>query len=189
MSFKDWVAAVKESSPATRSKTAAALGIGPDVADVFGHSTPAPWIVEKLLKKLGDKPKKHKKDKIKGLDEKAMSPDYSFDQWIRDAEKSSKDIDDDIKKAKDKEEDIEKEIEKKKEDEPKTNPNPFVSKNKDGVKKVEPTKDDQEGDDKDEIGKDDDSWSKKKPKSFGEFVSKSQKRPPFTSKSQSSSGS
>lgn len=64
MNFHDWVK-VKESSPATRNKTAAALGLQPMYsADVFGHATPPAWQVKKLVGKLKKKKKKkhHKKD-------------------------------------------------------------------------------------------------------------------------------
>jgi hypothetical protein len=61
MSFTDWVWSV-ESSPATRNKTAAALGLQPMYsADVFGHSTPPPWQVTRLIKKLKKKKRKKKK--------------------------------------------------------------------------------------------------------------------------------
>lgn len=62
--FNDWLK-IKESSPATRNKTAAAFGLQPMYsADVFGHATPPPWQVEKLTKKLKKhhKKKHHKKD-------------------------------------------------------------------------------------------------------------------------------
>ena len=59
MSFSDWVWSF-ESSPATRNKLAASLGLQPMYsADVFGHATPPPWQVKRLLKKL----KKKKKNK------------------------------------------------------------------------------------------------------------------------------
>lgn len=64
MSFKDWVWSF-ESSPATRNKWYASLGLQPMYsADVFGHSTPPPWQAEKLLKKLKKKkPRKKRKRK------------------------------------------------------------------------------------------------------------------------------
>jgi hypothetical protein len=62
LSFHDWVKSF-ESSPATRNKMAAALGLQPMYsADVFGHATPPPWVAKRLLKKL-KKHKKHKKKK------------------------------------------------------------------------------------------------------------------------------
>jgi hypothetical protein len=61
MSFTDWVWSV-ESSPSTRNKTAAALGLQPMYsADVFGHATPPPWQVTRLIKKLKKKKRKKKK--------------------------------------------------------------------------------------------------------------------------------
>lgn len=64
MTFFDWIRS-NESSPATRNKWNAALGLQPMYsADVFGHSTPPPWQVKKLTKKLKrNKLKKHKKHK------------------------------------------------------------------------------------------------------------------------------
>jgi len=59
--FSEWLK-VRESSPATRNKFAAALGLQPMYsADVFGHATPPPWQVERLTKKLKKKKKKKKK--------------------------------------------------------------------------------------------------------------------------------
>jgi hypothetical protein len=60
MSFFDWMKN-NESSPTTRNKWYAALGLQPMYsADVFGHATPPPWQAKKLLKKLKNK-KKHKR--------------------------------------------------------------------------------------------------------------------------------
>lgn len=60
ITFFDWIKSF-ESSPSTRNKWAAALGLQPMYsADVFGHATPHPWVAEKLTKKL-----KKKKGKIK----------------------------------------------------------------------------------------------------------------------------
>ncbi len=60
MSFFDWMKN-NESSPTTRNKWYAALGLQPMYsADVFGHATPPPWQAKKLLKKLKKK-KKHKR--------------------------------------------------------------------------------------------------------------------------------
>jgi len=59
--FSEWIK-LKESSPATRNKWNAALGLQPMYsADVYGHGTPAPWIAERLTKKL--KKPKHRKPK------------------------------------------------------------------------------------------------------------------------------
>lgn len=64
INFHDWLK-IKESSPATRNKWAAALGLQPMYsADVYGHATPPAWQAERLTKKLsGKKRKKHKKHK------------------------------------------------------------------------------------------------------------------------------
>lgn len=62
--FVDWLK-VRESSPSTRNKWNAALGLQPMYsADVFGHATPRPWVAEKLIKKLKKKKKKKKKKKL-----------------------------------------------------------------------------------------------------------------------------
>ena len=63
MTFLDWIKS-NESSPTTRNKFYAALGLQPMYsADVFGHATPPPWQAKRLLKKLRKKgvPKKKKK--------------------------------------------------------------------------------------------------------------------------------
>lgn len=63
--FFDWLKS-NESSASTRNKWNAALGLQPMYsADVFGHSTPRPWIAEKLTKKLKKKSKKKKSKKKK----------------------------------------------------------------------------------------------------------------------------
>jgi hypothetical protein len=50
---------LRESSPATRNKWNAALGLQPMYsADVYGHGTPVPWIAKRLTKKLKKKKKK-----------------------------------------------------------------------------------------------------------------------------------
>ena len=47
--FSEWIK-MKESSPATRNKLAVAWGTAvPASADVFGHATPPPWQVPKLI--------------------------------------------------------------------------------------------------------------------------------------------
>lgn len=148
LGYKEWLGAQDESSAATRSKHAAAMGLGPDVADVFGHATPPPAIAAILLKKLGDpnhdkikKPKK-KKDSIplpesadltqqefmdllskklaqvKDLNEKAQIPNYAFDQFIKSAEKAKGDIDKEEKSADKKSKDLDKKAEDKKKKKP-----------------------------------------------------------------------
>lgn len=106
--FQDWIIA-KESSAATRSKTAAALGLGPDVASVFGHSTPPAWQTERLLKKLKSS-KKGSNSELPGEEPAApkwylpeQSPDYSFDKWVGNLLKKKKETDEQKEKA-DKEE-------------------------------------------------------------------------------------
>lgn len=101
LSWKEFIAA-RESSPATRSKTASALDLGPDVADVFGHATPPPWQAERLLKKLSKNKKKDGDDEKdnQSIEEKAdMRPDYGFDRLVRKAMSASKEIDGEIEKA------------------------------------------------------------------------------------------
>jgi hypothetical protein len=63
--FSEWIK-MKESSPATRNKLAVAWGTAvPASADVFGHATPPPWQVPKLIKAIGGKKKKRKKRRTK----------------------------------------------------------------------------------------------------------------------------
>lgn len=65
ITFFDWIKSF-ESSPATRNKWAAALGLQPMYsADVFGHATPNPYVAKKLTKKLKNKKKKRKSKKKK----------------------------------------------------------------------------------------------------------------------------
>ena len=61
MTFREWIKS-NESSPTTRNKWYAALGLQPMYsADVYGHGTPAPWIADSLTKKLKKKRKRKKK--------------------------------------------------------------------------------------------------------------------------------
>ena len=135
ITFKDWIL-TKESSPATRSKQQAALGLGPDYASVFGHSTPPPWQVERLLK--GNKKSKKKNKKLPGEDppkpmwtipEKVQSPDYSFDKWLQDAMHKSKETEEDKAKAEKEGEKLDKEIADKKEKKEKEDTAPSEDKN------------------------------------------------------------
>jgi hypothetical protein len=59
MSFNDWVLS-KESSAFTRSRQAAALGLGPDIPDASmnSRSTASPWMLEGKKKKKKKKKKK-----------------------------------------------------------------------------------------------------------------------------------
>jgi septal ring factor EnvC (AmiA/AmiB activator) len=113
ISFQEFMAA-RESSAATRSKTAAALGLGPDVADVFGHATPPPWQAEKLLKKLKKKNKKKDSD-IKDDVKESATPDYSFDKLVKKAASAAQEIDKELTQGEKDAEEIEKKIKNKKE--------------------------------------------------------------------------
>jgi hypothetical protein len=63
LNFAEWLKA-QESSPSTRNKWMAALGLQPMYsADVFGHGTPRPWVADKLIHKLKKKKKRKKKKK------------------------------------------------------------------------------------------------------------------------------
>ena len=63
INFHDWLK-IKESSPATRNKWNAALGLQPMYsADVYGHATPPAWQAERLTKKLHSKKRKRKHKK------------------------------------------------------------------------------------------------------------------------------
>jgi len=65
INFYDWLKN-NESSPSTRNKWAAALGLQPMyTADVFGHATPPAWQSDRLTKKLHKKKKRKKKRKKK----------------------------------------------------------------------------------------------------------------------------
>ena len=75
LKFFDWLK-IRESSPATRLKSQAALGLAPPVADIFSHGTPPPWQVDRLksaLKKSHAKKKKKKKKK-KNMVSEASKP-------------------------------------------------------------------------------------------------------------------
>lgn len=135
----------RESSPATRSKTAAALGLGPDVASPFGHSTPPPWQAKRLLAKL----KKNGKDsKLPGenppkptwtIPEKVQNPDYSFDKWLKDVVQKATELTDMRKSAEEEDDRLGKEIEsrlkdKEKEDERESKKKPQPPQKKDDKK-------------------------------------------------------
>jgi len=131
MSFKDYRTARNESSPSTRNKWAAFLGLQPMYsADVFGHATPIAPVVDKLLDKLKDhkdkkekddkgdkKHKKKKESKKKKKDESSFheeekKPDRSFDAFIRKAEKAADDVEQEEDAAHKEDERLSKEIEK-----------------------------------------------------------------------------
>jgi len=63
--FKEWLG-MQESSPLTRSRDAAALGLGPPIADYSSRSTPTPWTKKNAEAAFKSTHKKHKKKK-KGL--------------------------------------------------------------------------------------------------------------------------
>lgn len=90
--FSDWVK-IRESSPATRIKTQAALGLAPPVADIFGHGTPPPWQVERLTKALKRSHKKKKKKK-KRISEASASKlvNPNIDAFIKSVESLAKDL-------------------------------------------------------------------------------------------------
>ena len=93
--FSDWVK-IRESSPATRLKTQAALGLAPPVADIFGHGTPPPWQVERLTKALkrSHKKKKKNKRKKKRISEASASKlvNPNIDAFIKSVESLAKDL-------------------------------------------------------------------------------------------------
>jgi hypothetical protein len=57
LTFKEWLA-MKESSALTRSRREAAFGLKPPMADYMSHSTPTPFEMKSLKKKLKKKRKK-----------------------------------------------------------------------------------------------------------------------------------
>jgi hypothetical protein len=61
ISFRDWL--VKESSPMTRLRAGYALGNYPASATMTSHSTPSPYVVEKLTKDLAKNKKRRRRRK------------------------------------------------------------------------------------------------------------------------------
>jgi hypothetical protein len=124
-SFKDWFVS-QESSPATRSITAAYWGTGPKVASPFSHSTPNPGMVDKLLKDIDDEEdndddkkddKKKKKKKKEKVDEnKGKAPDYSFDAFVRKAKAAKDETDKEIEDAEEKSLEMDRDFDKKEKD-------------------------------------------------------------------------
>lgn len=86
-SFSNWLK-IRESSPSTRLKRQIAFGLAPPTADIFGHSTPAPWEVKSLKRAL----KKSKKKKKKVNESKAHPINHSFDSFIKSVEALAKDL-------------------------------------------------------------------------------------------------
>lgn len=59
ISFRDWL--MRESSPMTRLRAGYALGNYPASATMSSHSTPSPFVFEKLQKDLKNKKRKRRK--------------------------------------------------------------------------------------------------------------------------------
>jgi hypothetical protein len=60
--FREWLR-MQESSPLTRSRDAAALGLGPPIADFMSRSTPTPWALKNAKAAFAATHKKKKKRK------------------------------------------------------------------------------------------------------------------------------
>lgn len=60
--YSEWLQKQMESSPATRTRREIALGLKPvaGMGSLHGHSTAAPWEVEKIEKKIKKKTHKRK---------------------------------------------------------------------------------------------------------------------------------
>lgn len=86
-SFSNWLK-IRESSPSTRLKRQIAFGLAPPTADIFGHSTPAPWEIKRLKKAL----KKSKKKKKKVNESKTHPINHNFDSFIKSVEALAKDL-------------------------------------------------------------------------------------------------
>lgn len=91
--FSDWLK-IKESSPATRIKTQAALGLAPPVADIFSRATPPPWQVERLTKALKKSHRKRRGKKKRKMNEasKPVPIPKDFDAFIASVEALAKDL-------------------------------------------------------------------------------------------------
>ena len=102
----------QESCPTTRNKTAVYFGTAvPDTADVFGHSTPVPAVVDALMKAINKKTKQkklhyHMPEHSQGKEK----PNYSFKNFLVRAGKIADEIDDEIKDCKNKSDDNEDKI-------------------------------------------------------------------------------
>jgi len=154
--LRDWITA-KESSAATRSKTQAALGLGPtstSAASVFGRSTPPPWQVERLTKKKKGKGKGYKghpeltvKNDIWTIPEEDRSPDYTFDKWLQSALVKAQELSDAKKAAEEEDEKLDKEIDAKLKDKEEPELEPEQDKDQDHSQ-------DKEEEESEEIGKD-----------------------------------
>lgn len=87
--FSDWMLA-KESSPSTRLKNAAALGLMPPIpaASINSHSTAPAWQQKKLLSKSRPK-KKRKRGKKKNED---APQNKAIDAFVKSVEELEKDL-------------------------------------------------------------------------------------------------
>lgn len=91
INFSDWVK-IRESSPATRIKTQAALGLAPPVADIFSRATPPPWQVTRLKKALKKSHRKKKRKKHMNEASAAKAVDTRIDAFIKSVESLAKDL-------------------------------------------------------------------------------------------------
>jgi len=90
IAFSKWLK-IRESSASTRLKTQAALGLAPPVADIFGHSTPPPWQVKRLMRSLKKRKRKKKKSKIHEAS-KPKLVDRNIDSFLAAVERLAKDL-------------------------------------------------------------------------------------------------
>lgn len=94
IAFSDWLK-IRESSPATRLKRQAALGLAPPVADIFSRATPPPWQVDRLksaLKKSHSKKRKKKKKHMVAEASKPQPINKGMDSFIAAIERLAKDL-------------------------------------------------------------------------------------------------
>jgi hypothetical protein len=169
-SFQDWVIQ-RESSAATRARSAAARGLMPvsTVGSLNGHSTAPPWEAEQIKKAMGKKKKKSKKkSSFRAVgNRKKVSPsnhNREIDKWMTEVGG----LKDDLKKLKDvfdkKKSDLKKKPEKPEKPEPKKSDakpeaKPEAKPDTKAVKVVGKKPQEEADDD-----------VKKSPKKFGKFV-------------------
>jgi len=88
--FSDWLITAKESSPFTRLRWNAAMGLAPPIPDASIHSrsTATPWMVEKLTKKKKKK-KKKKHEAAENIEEHKVTPvkHKEIDNWLGEVDK------------------------------------------------------------------------------------------------------
>ena len=121
--FSDWLLTAKESSPFTRLRWNAAMGLAPPIPDasINSHSTAAPWMVEKLTIKKKKKSKKKKHESVENIEENKVTPvkHKEIDNWLGEVDKlktalaSLKDVIAKKKKEKPEEKKVEPKDEKK----------------------------------------------------------------------------